>query len=101
MKLESQSFLYDTAYKYEQADIKTSKAAVNSRNFSDVNKIDDISDQNVVSAYFDLFDESFSELTIKNLLNQRLQPAYLLPKVHNTDLLAAKANELLNFSVAI
>ncbi len=101
MKVESQAHQFTLSSQANQSDYKRSNAAASSHQFSDANDIKNIADQNVVSSYFDIFDENFSEVTIKNLISARLQPAYKLPQIHDSKALSAKANELLNFSIAI
>jgi len=78
-----------------------SRTSENSARYSNENSIQTLSQQNIVNNYFATFDKNYSEIEIKNLIAARLQPAYVLPELHNHKALSAKAEELLAFSLAI
>lgn len=72
-----------------------------STNFSNENNLNTIEQKNLVENYFKIFDENYSEVTIKNLITARLQPTSVLPQVHNIKELSAKSEELLDFSLSV
>ena len=78
-----------------------SRANQHSTNFAQEKNINKLEHQNLVNNYFQIFDQSYSEVTIKNLISARLQPSIELPRVHNTEYLSSKSEELLEFSLAI
>jgi len=82
-------------------EVRQSRAGQSAAGFTQEKNIHSISQKNIVNNYFEVFDKSFSEVTIKNLISARLQPAYQLPQVHDFEALASKADELLDFSIAI
>ena len=81
--------------------IKTSRSQENSVRYAQEKNITTLAQQNIVNNYFETFDESYSEIAIKNLISVYLQPAYTLPEVHDYKTLSSKAEELLNFSLTI
>ncbi len=101
MKINSQSTLPTYSEAPKETSIRQTKAGQNALGFAQEKNIQNINQQNIVNNYFEVFDESLSEETIKNLISARLQPAYQLPEVHDYKALSAKANELLDFSIAI
>ena len=78
-----------------------SNSAQSAADFSHEKNIKNISQQVIVNNYFEVFDKSLSTETIKNLISARLQPEHKLPNVHNFEALSAKADKLLDFSIAI
>ncbi|MFC2073693.1 hypothetical protein ACFLR3_00430 [Campylobacterota bacterium] len=101
MKLQLQNTLSTYSDTSKETSVRQSKAGQNATGFSEEKNIQNVSQQNIVNNYFEVFDQSFSDVMIKNLILARLQPAYQLPEVHNFKALSAKANELLDFSIAI
>ena len=101
MKLQLQNTLSTYSDVPKDTSVRQSKAGQNATGFAQEKDIQNISQQNIVNNYFEVFDKSFSDVTIKNLISARLQPAYQLPEVHDFKTLSAKANELLDFSIAI
>lgn len=101
MKVHSQNTLSTYSEAPKDTSVQQSKAAQNAAGFSQQKNIQNLSQQNIVNNYFEVFDEGYSDLTIKNLISARLQPAYQLPEIHDFKALSAKANELLDFSIAI
>ncbi len=101
MKLQLQNTLSTYSDTSKETSVRQSNAGQNAAGFSQEKNIQNVSQQNIVNNYFEVFDQSFSDVTIKNLISARLQPAYQLPEVHDHKALSAKANELLDFSIAI
>ncbi len=101
MKIHSQTTVPTYSETPVDTSVKQSKASQNAQGFVQEKNIQNINEQNIVNNYFEVFDQSFSDVTIKNLISARLQPAYQLPEVHDFKTLSAKANELLDFSIAI
>ena len=102
MKIQSQNTLPAfTETSSKDIPVRQSKASQNAAGFVQEKGIQNINEQTIVNNYFEVFEEGYSEVTIKNLISARLQPAYQLPIVHNFETLSAKANELLDFSLAI
>lgn len=101
MKVQSQNTLTTYSEAPKDTSVRQSKAGQSAVGFAQEKNIQNISQQNIVNSYFEVFDEGYSDLTIKNLISARLQPAYQLPKVHDFEALSAKANGLLDFSIAI
>jgi len=84
-----------------KTEVQTSYANEKSTTFTNQNKISRVQEQALVNSYFKLFDADLSDLAIKNLISERLQPAHLLAHVHNTEKLAQSSKELLDFSLHI
>jgi len=80
---------------------KVSYANEHSTSFQNENDINTIEKKNLVDNYFKIFDESYSEVTIKNLITARLQASTTLPKVHNTQEISFKSKELLDFTLSV
>ena len=85
----------------QKTEVHTSYANEKSTSFSNENKISKIQQKALVDSYFKLFDNKLSDLAIKNLISERLQPAHLLAHVHNTQKLAQVSKELLDFSLTV
>lgn len=85
----------------QKTEVHTSHANEKSTSFSNENKINQIQEKALVNSYFELFDKNLSDVTIKNLISARLQPTHLLSQVHDTQKLAQKSKELLDFSLTI
>ena len=85
----------------QKTEVHTSYANEKSANFSNENNINKIQQKVLVDSYFKMFDNNLSDLAIKNLISERLQPAHLLAHVHNTEKLAQKSKELLDFSLSV
>jgi len=81
--------------------VRTSFANERSNNFSNEKHINTLDKKVLVENYFKIFDENYSEVIIKNLIALRLQPSANLPQVHNTQELALKSKELLDFSLSV
>ena len=97
--------IQDTTASYSlptnEAPAKRSNSTQTAVGFTQENNIKDISQQVIVNNYFEVFDKSLSVDMIKNLISARLQPEHKLPNVHNFEALSAKADKLLDFSIAI
>ena len=97
--------IQDTAVSYSlptnDAPVQRSTSAHNAAGFTQEKNIKNISQQVIVNNYFEVFDKNLSVETIKNLISARLQPEHKLPNVHNFEALSAKADKLLDFSIAI
>lgn len=97
--------IQDTAASYSlptnDVPTKRSNSTQTAVGFTQKNNIKDISQQVIVNNYFEVFDKSLSVDMIKNLISARLQPEHKLPNVHNFEALSAKADKLLDFSIAI
>jgi len=78
-----------------------SRASKKATGFAQEKEIQSLQQQNVVDEYFKLYDQSYSDVTIKNLIAARLQPSYQLPSIHDTKALLSKADELLDFSTSV
>ncbi len=98
MKLNFQAVNSDYAQK---TTMKYSRSQENSARYAHEKDITTLAQQNIINNYFETFDESYSEVAIKNLISVHLQPAYTLPEVHDYKTLSTKAEELLNFSLTI
>jgi len=81
--------------------IRTSRASESSVNFANERQIQKLDQQGVINDYFSIFDETHTDIEIKNLIAARLQPSYQLPQIHDMKVLSQKANELLKFSLSI
>ena len=92
------SYHSDTATKVQA---RASHANERSASFSNENNINAIDKKVLVENYFKIFDENYSEVTIKNLISARLQPTSALPTIHNFEKLSSKAKELLDFSLSV
>jgi len=79
---------------------RASRVNLNSINYANEKQIQRLEQQNIIDGYFKIFDDSLTEIEIKNLISEKLQPSFLLPQVHNTDELSLKAKELLDFSLS-
>ncbi len=101
MKINNQTTVPTYSESPVDTSLKQSNASQNAAGFAQEKNIKNINQQNIVNNYFEVFDQSFTEETIKNLISARLQPAYQLPEVHDFKALSAKANHLLDFSIAI
>ena len=101
MKVDTQISVPQYTAQSKSAPVVHSKAGVHTTSFTQENKIQKLDQINIVNNYFKIFDQNLSETAIKNLISARLQPGYQLPQVHNTQALALKAEELLDFSLAI
>lgn len=101
MKLDFQSSVSNYSEQIKNIKVTYSKAAENAIGFTQEKQINSLHEQNIVDNYFKTFDQDLSDVAIKNLISARLQPAYKLPQVHNTEALSANAQELLNFSLKI
>ncbi len=101
MKLQLQNTLPTYAESSQKSETHQSKATQNAVGFAQEKNIQNIAEKNIVNNYFEVFDESLSDVAIKNLISARLQPAYQLPVIHDFKALSAKANKLLDFSIAI
>lgn len=97
--------IQDTAVNYSlsnnEAPTQRSNSTQTAAGFTQEKNIKNISQQVIVNNYFEVFDKSLSVETIKNLISARLQPEHKLPNVHNFEALSAKADKLLDFSIAI
>jgi hypothetical protein len=98
MKLHFQNA---TADYLQNSSVRVSRAQENSTRYAQEKNINTLSQQNIINNYFETFDASYSEVSIKNLIAARLQPSYVLPELHDHKALSAKAEELLSFSLAI
>ena len=98
MKLNFQAVNSDYAQK---ATVKYSRSQENSARYAHEKDITTLAQQNIINNYFETFDESYSEVAIKNLISVHLQPSYTLPEVHDYKTLSTKTEELLNFSLTI
>jgi len=98
MKLHFQNA---TADYLQNSSVRVSRAQENSTRYAQEKNINALAQQNLINDYFETFDNSYSEVTIKNLISARLQPSYQLPTVHDHKALAEKSQELLNFSLAV
>lgn len=78
-----------------------SRSSEKATGFANEKKIQNLQQQNVVDEYFKLYDQNYSDVAIKNLIAARLQPSYQLPKIHDTQALSSKVDELLDFSLSI
>ncbi len=85
----------------QKVEIDTANVSNKSARYADDKNIQSIEQQNLIDGYFKIFNETHTDLEIKNLIAARLQPSYQLPKVHDMALLSAKADQLLNFSFSI
>jgi hypothetical protein len=85
----------------KETNVRVSRAQENSTRYAQEKNINTLSQQNIINNYFETFDASYSEVSIKNLIAARLQPSYVLPELHDHKALSAKAEELLSFSLAI
>lgn len=101
MKIHGQNTLPTYSEAPKDTSVRQSKAGQNAVDFAQEKNIQNVSQQNIVNNYFEVFDQNFSDVTIKNLISARLQPAYQLPEIHDFKALSAKADELLDFSIAI
>ena len=101
MKLHTQNILPTYSEPSQKSELRQSRASENALGFTQEKKIQSLDQMNIVNNYFEVFDQSFSDITIKNLISARLQPAYQLPEIHDFKQLSSKANELLDFSIAI
>ena len=101
MQLNFQNTLPDLSQKVQNTPVQTRHSSAESINFAQEKNIQKIEQQNLVNGYFKLFGENHSDVAIKNLISARLQPAYVLPEIHDTQALSDKAAELLDFSIAI
>jgi len=101
MKLQLQNSMPTYSETSQNSEVRQSRAGQNAAGFNQEKNIQSLSQKNIVNNYFEVFDKSYSDVTIKNLISARLQPAYQLPEVHNFEALSAKADELLDFSIAI
>ena len=101
MKLQLQNTLSTYSDTPKETSVRQSKAGQSAAGFTQEKNIQNLSQQNIVNNYFEVFDQNFSDVTIKNLISARLQPAYQLPEIHDFKALSAKANEFLDFSIAI
>ncbi len=81
--------------------IKAARSQENSVRYAHEKDITTLAQQNIINNYFETFNESYSEVAIKNLISVHLQPSYTLPEVHDYKTLSTKAEELLNFSLTI
>lgn len=98
MKLHFQSPAVDYA---KNDTIRFSRAHENSARYSQEQSVESVSNQNLVNSYFQIFDEDYTEVEIKNLISARLQPSYKLPTVHDNQQLLSKAGGLLDFSLSV
>jgi len=85
----------------QKTKVTYSHSGESSARYANENRIQSLSQQNIVNNYFTSFEKSHSEIQIKNLIAARLQPAYILPQLHDNQALSAKAEELLSFSLSI
>ena len=101
MKLHFQSSALVYSEQTKDTTVTYSRASEKATGFTHEKQIQSLQQQNVVNEYFKLYDQSYSDVAIKNLIAARLQPSYQLPKIHDTQALSSKADELLNFSLSI
>lgn len=101
MKLDFQSSVSNYSEQVKNIRVTYSKASESAIGFTQEKKISHLHEQNMVDSYFKIFDQNLTDTAIKNLISARLQPSYKLPEVHKMENLLAKADDLLNFSLAI
>jgi hypothetical protein len=101
MKLHFQSSAPVYSEQTRDTTVTYSRASEKATGFTHEKQIQSLQQQNVVNEYFKLYDQSYSDVAIKNLIAARLQPSYQLPQIHDTQALTSKADELLNFSLSI
>jgi len=101
MKLHFQSSAAAYSEQTKNTTVTYSRASEKAAGFSHEKQIQSLQQQNVVDEYFKLYDQSYSDVAIKNLIAARLQPSYQLPHIHDTQVLSSKVDELLNFSLSI
>jgi len=101
MKLHFQNSVPVYSEQTKSTTVTYSRASEKAVGFAHEKQIQNLQHQNVVDEYFKLFDQNYSDVTIKNLIAVRLPPSYQLPQIHDYQLLSSKADELLNFSLSI
>lgn len=101
MKLHFQNTTPPYPQQTENTVVTYSRASEKAAGFAHEKQIQSLQQQNVVDEYFKLYDQSHSDVAIKNLIAARLQPSYQLPQIHDTQALSLKADELLHFSLSI
>lgn len=101
MKLHFQSIAPAYSEQTKNTTVTYSRASEKATGFANEKQIQSLQQQNVVDEYFKLYDQSYSDVAIKNLIAARLQPSYQLPHIHDTKVLSSKADELLNFTLSI
>lgn len=102
MKIQSQTSGFNFPEQTQKTVSDTSsKSTSSSSKYANENNIHKIEQKNIIDGYFKIFNESHTEVEIKNMIAARLQPAYQLPQVHDYKALSLKAKELLNFSFTI
>lgn len=101
MKLHFQNSTPIYSLQTDNSPVTYSRASEKATGFAHEKEIQSLQQQNVVDEYFKLYDKSYSDVTIKNLIAARLQPSYQLPHIHDTKALLSKADELLDFSLSI
>jgi len=101
MKIHFQNSAPAYSEQTKSTTVTYSRASEKAVGFAHEKQIQSLQQQNVVDEYFKLYDKSYSDVAIKNLIAVRLQPSYQLPQIHDSQLLSSKADELLNFSLSI
>jgi hypothetical protein len=101
MKLNFQNSTLTYPQQTGNTPVTYSRASEKAAGFAQEKEIQSLQQKNVVDEYFKLYDQSYSDVAIKNLIAARLQPSYQLPLIHNTEVLSSKADALLNFSLSI
>lgn len=100
MKLHFQNAAPVYSEQMKNTTVTYSRASEKATGFAHEKEIQSLQQKNVVDEYFKLFDQSYSDVAIKNLIAARLQPSYKLPDIHDTKALLSKADELLDFSMS-
>lgn len=100
MKINLQDSGYKLTKPIQRAESSAPKANTSSINYANEKHIQRLEHQTIIDGYFKIFNDSLTEIEIKNLISAKLQPSFLLPQVHNTDELSLKTKELLDFSLS-
>jgi hypothetical protein len=102
LKVQAQTYEFMFSQKKLSTEANTlSGSTSSSSKYANENNIQKLDQKNIIDGYFKIFNESHTEVEIKNMIAARLQPAYQLPQVHDHKTLSLKAKELLNFSFTI